>query len=375
MNNVTFWEKLPWQRINIRILMITKQIYLAMKKYDLNYVYQLQKYIINCNETKVMLINKILCDLILYYSNCSNIKLLIRHINKLDILSSLIVKRLQSHQVNRVIIEYLKQDLIYTSIQPTLTAKISKKLTNFFNNTQLKNNISFYNKVSKKYFLTKIVIKKLGSYNYINKSIRIWLYKDICLNLSKIYNLKYKSCIIEKKIDVFKLITTTSKSLYFLINKILINDLYWYIFNYVRKKDSIWKVIDDVKVVIFTNDVMVNTLFKTFNTMFQQLLYRKTYKGFHRINVFNDNKNIVKKVKFLYKYYYSHIISFISLNLIENCNKLINCFTFTLIKKQNNQNLHKYEYIYKSLLINELLNKYIYFYNIEYFYQYTESAK
>nr|YP_010619450.1 hypothetical protein orf350 [Xiphosiphonia pinnulata]WAX03463.1 hypothetical protein orf350 [Xiphosiphonia pinnulata] len=350
--------------------MITKQIYMAMRKYDLTYVYKLQQYIINCNEIKIMLINKIFCDLILYYNNCRNIKLLIGQINKLDILSSLVIKKSQSYQVNNIIIEYIKQSLIYKSIEPTWTAKVSKKLIKFINNTQLKNSVSSYKKVNNKYFLTKIVINKLGSYNYINKSISIWLYKNVCLNLSKIHNLKYKEYISENKNSELKFITKTSECLYFLINNIIINDIHWYTFNYIRKKDKTCKIINDNRIIISYD---VNKLLKIFHTMFKELLYRKTYQGFVKINVFDNN--ILNKVKFLYQYYYFCITSLISLSLIENCNKLINCFNYVLIKKQINQSLNKRKYIYSFRLINQQLNKSVYFCNIEYFYKSIELPK
>nr|YP_009393292.1 hypothetical protein [Symphyocladiella dendroidea]ARW61854.1 hypothetical protein [Symphyocladiella dendroidea] len=350
--------------------MITKQIYIAMKKYDLIYVYKLQQYIMNCNEFKIMLVNKMFCDLILHYDNCNNMKCLIKQINRLDILKSLITKKSQSYQMNSIIIEYIKQDLIYKSIEPTWTAKISKKLTKFINKTQLANSVSSYHTVNNKCFLTNIIIKKLSSYNYINKSISIWLYHNVYLNLSKIHNLKYKKYIIESKNNKLEVVTQASECLYLLINQIIINDAYWYTFNHIRKINSVWKAIDNVEIIILDN---TNNLVQTFNIIFKHLLYRKTYKGFIKINVFDNN--ILNKVKFLYKYYYSYIISFISFGLIENCNKLMNCFNYILIKKQINQNLNKSEYIYSLKLINQILNKYIYFYNIEYFYQYTELGK
>nr|YP_010618870.1 hypothetical protein orf375 [Deltalsia parasitica]WAX02883.1 hypothetical protein orf375 [Deltalsia parasitica] len=366
VNQVTFWEKLPWHKINMRILMIKKQIYIAMKKHDLTYVYQLQKYIMNSNEVKVSLINKILCDLVLYYNNCSNIKLLIRSINKFDILNSLVINKSKRYVINNVIIEYIKQNLIYISIEPTWTAKISKKLTQLINNTQITNSVSSYKKRNNKYFLTKIIINRLGSYNYINKSISLWLYQNICLNLSKIHNLKYKKCVIENRNNELKFITKNLQYLQLLINSILINDLYWYKFHNIRKKNSVWKHMNNKKIVILHKNIAVNKSLKIFNTMLKKLLYRKTYKGFNKINVFDNN--IINKFKFLYRYYYSHVTTFISLSLIENYNELINVFNYVIIKKQISQNLNKSKYFYNLQLVNQLLNKYIYFCNIEYFY-------
>nr|YP_010619065.1 hypothetical protein orf354 [Pterosiphonia complanata]WAX03078.1 hypothetical protein orf354 [Pterosiphonia complanata] len=354
--------------------MITKQIYIAMKKYDLIYVYRLQKYIINCNETKIMLINKIFCDLIFYYSHCNKIKLLIKNINKNDILHSLILKKSQNHQFNHIFIEYIKQHLIYISIEPTWIAKISKKSMKLISNTQLKSNLSSFRKKNSKYFLTKIIIKKLNSYSYINKSISKWLYKNIHLNLSNIYHLKYKEYIVKQKVNALRFIAKTSRSLYSLINKIIINDKYWDIFSYTRKIKSIWKTVDYIKIVILQTNLMNNRLFKIFNTIFKQLLYRKTCKDSNKINVFHNN-NLINKVKFLYTYYYYDFISFISIDLIESCNKLVNCFAYTLNKKQMNQNSSKSRYLYKLKSINQLLNEFIYFCNLEYFYQYSELDK
>nr|YP_009399490.1 hypothetical protein [Dictyomenia sonderi]ARW69096.1 hypothetical protein [Dictyomenia sonderi] len=351
------------------MLMIKKQLYIAMKKYNLIRVYQLQQYIINCNEAKLMLINKIFRNLILYYSNCKNIKLLINNINKLDILSSLIVKKLHSNQLNYIVIEYVKQNLVYISIEPTWTAKISKKLTEFIKTTRLQNSLSTSSKTNEKYFLTTIVIKKLGSYNYINKSISKWLYKNVCLNLSKIYNLKYKEYVLESRINALTLITKNSECLYMLINKVVINDLYWHIFNYARISSNFCKEIDNTQLVILDNNQIINNLLKTFNIILKKLLYRKTDKGFNKINTFNNN--VLNKLKFLYQYYYLHLISFIFIDLIERCNKLVNCFTYILIRKQISTTAIKSKYIYKLKIMNQILNQFIYFCNIKHFYKHA----
>nr|YP_010619839.1 hypothetical protein orf350 [Symphyocladia marchantioides]WAX03852.1 hypothetical protein orf350 [Symphyocladia marchantioides] len=350
--------------------MITRQIYIAMKKYDLTYVYQLQQYIINCNEIKIILINKVFCDLMLFNHNYSNMKYLIKQINKLDLLNSLVIKKSRSHEVNNIIAEYIKQGLIYKSIKPTWTAKISKRLINLINNTQLKNNANAYYKANNKHFLTKIIIKKLSSYNYINKSISLWLYKNIYSNLSKIHNLKYKKYVIESNNNGLKSTIKTSRCLYFLINKVILNDTYWYIFNYIKKTNNIWKVTNNIEKVILHN---TNKLIKIFSMIFKSLLYRKTHQGFIKINIFDNS--MLSKTKFLYKYYYSYIISFISFNLIESCNKLMNCFNYALLKKQINHNLNKFEYFYSLKLINQTLNQHVYFCNVKYFCQYNGSTK
>nr|YP_009398030.1 hypothetical protein [Gredgaria maugeana]ARW67216.1 hypothetical protein [Gredgaria maugeana] len=355
INKLTFWENLPWQKISLRILMITRQIYIAMKKHELIYVYQLQKYLINCHESKIMLINKILCNLKVYYNNSNQIKLLIKKINKLNLLYSLFIKTSLSYSS---FFEQIKQSLIYISLKPVYIAKIAKSIKKFINITQDDHLLNNDNQIYSKFFLTKIVIKKLGCYNYINKSIGKWLYNNVCINLSKMYNLEYVKYITNNKISNLEFDKINLEYLYILFNKIMINDLVWYKFNDIRKNIHFFCV---------NNDNTRDKFFTLFNIMFKRLFYRKTYKNINKINIFNNKKKLLNYVKLLYLDYYSSFISFISVNFIENCNKMINYFIHILTKKQRK----KYQYNYQLKLINQLINRFIYFCNIYDGYQYT----
>nr|WGH12740.1 hypothetical protein [Echinothamnion sp.] len=341
--------------------MITKQMYIAMKKYDLIYVYQLQKYIINCSEAKIVLMDKILCNLKLYYNNCTNIQLLIKNINKLDVLQSLFITQSPLYSS---FIEQIKQNLIYISIKPIWTSKIIKSLANFTGTIKLDflcNNDKYVNNRS---FLTKAMIKKLGCYNYINKSISKWFYNNVYLNLSKIYSSQYVEYITKSKNNESKLNKQNSESLFILLNRIIINDLSWYKLNCFRKNYSSFAIANNEFIIISNRNKMINLL-KIFSISLKHLLYRKTYKQFNKLNLFNNKNQLLNKIKSLYINYYFSIPSFISLNFIESCNEIVNYFTGLIIHKK----LNVYYYLYKLQPINQLLNKFIYFCNIYALYQ------
>nr|WGH13728.1 hypothetical protein [Lophurella pseudocorticata] len=336
--------------------MITKQIYKAMKKYDLIYVYKLQKYLINCNEARVVLMNKILYSLKLYYNNCNNIKLLIKDINKLNLLHSLFIT---TSQIDSSFFEQIKQNLIYMSIKPTWTAKVAKYSTQLISIIPLNYFLNTHKNINSNYFLSKIIIKKISCYNYTNKSINQWLNKNICLNL------EYIQCINKSTSNQSKLNTNVLECLYSLIDKIIENDLFWYKFNCIRSNKNFFKITNNNIIIKLNSCKKQYTTMSTFNTIFKQLLYRKTYKKFNKINIFNNRKKLLNNIKSLYKNYYFSFVVFISINLIESCNKIINYFIYMLVKKQ----IINYNHAYKLKKINKLLNKFVYFCNVQYLYK------
>nr|YP_010851600.1 hypothetical protein QQP89_pgt015 [Echinothamnion hystrix]WGH14520.1 hypothetical protein [Echinothamnion hystrix] len=340
--------------------MITKHIYTAMKKHDLMYVYKLQKYLINCNEAKVVLINKIFYNLQLYYNNCINIKLFIKDINKLNLLYSLFIT---TSKVDSQFFEQIKQSLIYISIKPIWIAKTAKNLTQLISIIPF--NYLLNENINSNSFLSKIIIKKINCYSYTNKSISQWLNQNICFNLPKIYNLKYIQNTNIGITNQSELNTKSSECLYLLINKIMVNDLFWYKFNCIRNSKNFFKIINNRILIRSNNSQTKDETVNRFNIIFKQLLYRKTYKKFSKINVFNNNNKLLTNIKSLYRNYYFSFVVFISIDLTENCNKIINYFTYTLVKKQ----IINYDYAYKLKIINQLLNKFVYFCNIQYFYE------
>nr|YP_010851006.1 hypothetical protein QQP86_pgt015 [Aphanocladia stichidiosa]WGH13921.1 hypothetical protein [Aphanocladia stichidiosa] len=349
INKITFWDSLPWPKISIRISMITKQIYKAMKKYDLIYVYKLQKYLINCNETKVVLINKIFHSLQLYYNNCNNVKLLIKDINKLNLLHSLFIT---TPQIENSFFEEIKQNLIYISIKPTWTAKVAKYSTQLISIIQLNYLLNTHKSINSNYFLSKIIIKKISCSNYTSKSINQWLSRNIYLNLECINKSRYKQ-------------SKSSGCLYSLINKIMKNDLFWYKFKYIRNSTNFFTITSNKIIIKLNSCKKQNTTIDTFDLIFKQLLYRKTYRNFHKINIYNNYKKLLNNIKLLYKYYYYTSTRFISLDLIKNCNKIINYFIYTLGKKQ----IITYDDTYQLNRINQFLNQFIYFCNVQHLYK------
>ena len=235
LNYDTDWKNLPWQQIQLRISRIMKQIFIASKKNNLIYVYKLQNYLLNCNEIKVLLIDQILLKITLYYTSYKNIQLLVKSINKFRLLYTIFTKIPKKSGTFYIIVEHIKQTLICLSIKPSWNARIPK--CRYKLNQQSILNLS----TNKKTFCYKLlivhIIKKLMSSNYLDNSISNWIYNKKYFHLCNLYNLNYKDFFKQNEINKSIISKLNSNSLSDLIDKVMLHDLYWYNFSYIKNNN------------------------------------------------------------------------------------------------------------------------------------------
>nr|YP_009392036.1 hypothetical protein [Periphykon beckeri]ARW60384.1 hypothetical protein [Periphykon beckeri] len=342
--------------------MITKQIYLASQKYNLAYVYKLQKYLINSIEVKLILINQAIHDIQIYYSRCVDIKFLIKNINKLHILKSLLIQGYVSCNFSQIIIQQIKQSLICLSIKPTWKAKLSKNFIQYVSSTQSNQLLNTYYKKKNTYFLTKMITKKICYCNYICKSVIEWLCHNILFSLQ---NIRYDNYSVGNS-NSFKV--QISKPFFFVLSNVMLNDLHWHIFINIRKRNKDHYTNTDIKTTELYSKAMKDRLLKMFNLSLTHLLYRKSKKGFNKINIFNKSYKLIKKIESIYIYNYSSSYNFISTNFSENCNNNINSFIYIIKKKQANKIFDKLQFFYYINNVNHFLNKFSCFCNVRNFY-------
>nr|YP_009398236.1 hypothetical protein [Thaumatella adunca]ARW67422.1 hypothetical protein [Thaumatella adunca] len=368
INQDICWKKFPWQKIYLRIFLITKHIYIGSKKYDLNYVYKLQKYLINCNEAKILILNKILLKVYIYYKDYKKEKFLINKKEKFNLFILLFKHNLLSCKTSNLIIEQVKQNLIYLSIEPTWKARLTIRIDNYFSIYKIK----FYsftnkNKTNDNLFIN-IIIKKLISYNYANKAVNDWLYRITCFDLSRLYNLKYYKCINE---EFDKLYQSQIKELYnlnILLSNLFIIDFYWYLFNYIKRSyKNINIFIDSINKLYYKHyDKLI--YYKLLKSLLIFFLYRHQFCGHKKINFFMNQHRILYKINCIYKEYYSYTKFFISLKLIKSCNKVVNYFIYIWLKKQRHNNLSLLAKNNNIRNINNITNKYAYICNLNKYY-------
>nr|YP_009396385.1 hypothetical protein [Polysiphonia scopulorum]ARW65571.1 hypothetical protein [Polysiphonia scopulorum] len=297
MNDKTSWLNLPWRDIYIRVLMIKKRIFISSKKNDLKYLHKLQNYLINSNEAKVVLINKTIRKLRLYYSSYKQIKIDISQLDKLNLLNLIFIKTLHNDKTLNTIITYIKQSLVYCSVKPAFEARQSKQLYQLKDNKQSKDN--FIDKVFFNNLLIQNTITKLNSCNYINNTLSLWLYENNCFSLLDRYNSRYKAYFFRHKAVISNNNLLSSSSLFYLICEMITHDMYWYIFMHYKKdnlylydksKNFLYKEIDDkfntnlhnyyvlpiksIKWILFSLDNFIQIKQTLFHNIFRVLSYK-----------------------------------------------------------------------------------------------------
>nr|ARW69303.1 hypothetical protein [Polysiphonia sp.] len=347
------------QQINLRILMITRQIYINSRKNNLEHVYKLQKYLVNSNEAKYFFINVVLCKVKEYYSNCLDIKLLLNNMNKKDLLKSLFMKYFNNHKLSRIIIEQVRQSMVYRILEPSQKAKLVNSIAN--RPISSKNLMDYLQHETYKHLLPSIAIKKISCYLHVKKLIYYWTYSGTYPNLEHLSNTKYK-CYKQK--FLFKsqqLYFQVFVSLYNLLNRVILSDIKWYMFNCNRKYHYTARILVDGKKYRLRYSKRMNFLLARFQFYTYDILYRKKLKKRSIINFFHIGYQRIMKIKTLLNNYYIHIDEYIPISLVESCNKLLNQYIHILIKKQITFNLDLSYYISHIKLLNKYVNTFIYF--------------
>lgn len=377
INQYSCWKTFPWQRIYLRVLMIKKQIYLNSKKHNLINVHNLQKYLINCNEAKILLINKILARTYLYYQYHERSKFLIDNEQRFNLFASLFNQNDSNDKATNKITQHVKQHLICISINPTWKARLTKSTTNYFSICKLNshliedNNIKYFNySKSSKYFLIRTIASKLKSSNYINKSITNWLNNQDCLDLSIVHNLQYSKYLNTLSSKFYQLITKTSCDLGTLFLKILLIDPFWSLFNSIKKenKSKILLIYNLKYNCLKINNNYIYSDSQSLSDLIRLFLYRKNYCGQNKINSFINKENLLSRVNKMCKQFYNINLNLIHISTITNCNKLTNNFIHHWTKKQSTIIPLPRVKVSKIQHINAYLNRYIYLCNTNNYY-------
>nr|YP_009654351.1 hypothetical protein [Pleurostichidium falkenbergii]QCH39638.1 hypothetical protein [Pleurostichidium falkenbergii] len=358
-------DKFSLQKINIRVLMVTKQIYLSAKSNNLTYVHKLQKYIINCNEAKILFIHRFCYQISSYYNSCNAIDRLMLNINMFDLLKSLFSKSLSKFSLKNLIRDYIKQSLIHLSIKPTYTARTVHDLIKLINQKLLYQLFNTCINTKINILLNKTIVKKITCCNHVNKSINQWLNNGMCLNFVKVYDLKYRKLFTKQKDCQIRSKLETLNNLIILISKILYNDRYWYIFNFMRKEQQYFKITDTILLIEAKKIGTKSTISKTFKLLVNRIFYRNNRFGFKSINLFKTYTKLVNEIKSTYQYHLYDINTFISIPLTKICNNILNNILYVWLKRKIFTTTHTFHVIYSLKQVNNILNKFIYLYNLK----------
>nr|YP_009397420.1 hypothetical protein [Dasyclonium flaccidum]ARW66606.1 hypothetical protein [Dasyclonium flaccidum] len=340
--------------------MIQKQIYLSARRYQLNYAYKLQNYLLNCHEAKIMSISKILEETYKYYNLYNKERYLTRNHSKLFLFKFLFNFKFCNINETINITENIKQNIVFLCLNPEWKAKLSQRMNKVFFNQFLNLRINIKDSItnkSLKYFNINRVLLKLKSNNYINKSIKNWLSMNCCIDLNKIYDLSYAIFIQKNKSGTF----TNFNNLYLLLLNIALIDFHWYYFYLSKQILVINKAIlkclySQVKLTQFINNYYFIYLIKHF-------LYSRYYSKLKIISSINKNY-ILLNINKLIKEYYNDYSDHISIIINEFVNEVINIKLYYWLRKQYKADFY---FIYhKNFRTNNyILNYYIYNLNIE----------
>nr|YP_009399696.1 hypothetical protein [Digenea simplex]ARW69515.1 hypothetical protein [Digenea simplex] len=312
--------------------MIQRQIYRASRRYDLNYVYMLQKYLINCNDIKITELKKIFDSFRLYktFSNNNNKKLISSDCKSLNLLEFLVNVIFTNNEAGQTVLEKIKQSLVYISIKPTWDAKFSRKLCRYFKLFKL--NVENYNNYLKNHVkyqevFTDLFRSKLKFYHYINAPIRYWLFR-YSVNSNDL--LSIASIEITQIIDKICLANLNNLSLIF--SKIMIFDLYWFSFNLGKKVFKYSKLYTENHKIIKSGMKMQNYYICKY--LIFQFLYRKTYDGYLKSKVFTNRNQIIYLIYVMYHIFHKCFENIIVTREITVLHKQINQFVNIYSRKR-----------------------------------------
>nr|ARW64956.1 hypothetical protein [Polysiphonia sertularioides] len=341
-------------KIHLRLSMLMKLIFTETKKHNLDYVYKLQNYLINCNEAKILVLSNLIPDT--YYKYYDNIKNKLNNTQKNDASTRSglykIYEKVQKPRLERKIIKrHLEQNLVYLCIKPVWTAR-SIRYTN-----EIIRQESVYNKQKKCSFFSAdpYLKKKLMSYMRAYQQVGELLEDLISLSCKSKYYIIYKKFSKNSKKTKLTWRESSEYLIVGLIYKILVNDLNWYLLNSSKKENSCKKLIKKGSQLHHRKkiDILSKKLLRTNDDRLiirneRQLEYY-TFKWFRHF--YSKNKSF-KKIK-----------DSIKLNLYVN--QILN----STFKKQSKSRIRKKDLLYKIKIRNSIINKLIYVNNLstEYF--------
>nr|YP_010986208.1 hypothetical protein NDC12_pgp010 [Polyopes affinis]WOL37126.1 hypothetical protein [Polyopes affinis] len=188
------WKFLPWNSIKKRIFILQKQIYKSSKACKYHLIYSIQNTLVNSSEAKVLAIEEIFKLLFENSLYCNKDYYQLDDKDKLMIFYNLF-QRQKIDKVLMILIEKIKQYLIYLCLQPEWEArfepglqsnisgqksylwqeKYSNLLNNQLDNAKKYSNIYTNYRIINKYINAKYLSQKIQSGIYTNYYLNFWL--------------------------------------------------------------------------------------------------------------------------------------------------------------------------------------------------------
>lgn len=392
------WDKLPWGKIDLRISLIQNKIYQAAKKYNKSTIYKLQQYLLNSNEAKLISIKYIISAINKYYhSSSQRLYVKVNQINKIYLLRSLFnLDHLYKDNLY-IIMQKIKQHLIYLCLQPEWDAKLDLKYNNNYKinlykaitlikqsqiNISIKSN-QVYNydnylinyPFNTKYILTKCISTKLQSSNYINQSINYWLSnryfldsidldKNIFDNTYKyLYNLQHlllSVLIVGYNWNTFYIKVAQKINVHQSSNNIKkLQNL-----NYVKNNFdyNLWEVFYKVILYLTPKHLISNIISEFIYKKIKYIMYQKNSLNKLKANKSLTLEKVLYYIQDILKNIYQYLLSLISIDKLDIIYSTINKMIYFWSKR--------------SLVINSqskyLRNNYLNIYNMKYKIMYNQ---
>nr|YP_009297955.1 hypothetical protein Plocam_057 [Plocamium cartilagineum]AOM67893.1 hypothetical protein Plocam_057 [Plocamium cartilagineum] len=321
LDNYTDWNSLPWKQIKERIIFIQKKIYNASKECNKQKIYFYQNLLINSTEAKIKSIELTYNLIYNYYLRTSKETYSFNDKDKFSILYYLF-SSLKKPEVIKAIIEKTKESLISLCIQPEWEARfepilqsniqgvytynIEEKLIDFFDKKYVNRINSFYlnYKIINNYININYLIKKLHSFNYVNKQIKILLNNQLIIKSNEIK--KFLCCNIS-----------------LILEKIIFNGIEWFYLDTIffnTKKYNNLKLYYNNNIWICINNFKISNIFlDNLLTIVYSITFNIRKKNIFKFNL-NANQLFIQN-DINYKYKNSSISIEKSKNLFHNIKK------------------------------------------------------
>nr|WCH56303.1 hypothetical protein [Hypnea sp.] len=358
LNSLVSWKSLPWKKISQRIFILQEKVYKFAQQCNQYKVHKLQDYILNCSDAKLLAIQEVTDNINNYYRYYDKERYFIKDIEKLYIYQNLFRTQQYSKKIE-VIVEYIKQYIIYICLKPEWEArfepvykfklnKIRKSYTifnisKFFSNQYyICNNCKvyvfslFYQKYQK-YQIIRRFIRRLQALSSIEYYINYWLnyqHTRYALDIEKIYSLYYQ--LIPSYLDA-------------LISDIIFNGIEWYTMNVLN--------------TIISAKNVFNNLYLLYNDNGHLEIYICDFKLKHRYI------NFIKSIYSIFKFYHLNLNYIFQYKKLKIQNSINTNHDFKIeinhdtnwLSSYNNFEIKTNFYIYKYFLEN--IKKFLYHYN------------
>nr|ARW60183.1 hypothetical protein [Laurencieae sp.] len=357
--------------MHLRVLMIQKQIYLATKRHKLYYVYQLQKYLINSNEAKIVSVKNIINDTIIHYNGSKSSEFVVDNSEEYVITKVLLKKYLSVNKNLDLVIDKIKQNLIYLSIEPIYRAKLKQNIFKYitnYNNYQsfLVNNQYGYVKNFRLYknSFIKIIISRLNFSNYISKLVISWLYSRNFVLFFSMYDLsaQYYSKTNDNKL---KNTLTSCNNLISLMLNTLVLDICWFLFRTQKKKYYTSNLYNFLHQNVVNNqNFNVNKEHCSISKVLKLFLRNIKYKKYKNIYSLTYQGKLINNLIIIYTKYYQEFNSFIYYQLVTYFNQFINVLLYTCQRKKIDKISNLIIQSSEIVKLNYFFNLCVYYYNI-----------